>query len=157
MTERVLLREFKEHIKGYGLTSDLKNGTYFGLTQGEVAQYKRVTLEFVEDPSLEKYKVGEMVPNLHQIPYIEIPRGTLSIYGEIRETLVLNYEGDYQKMLDAIDVVEQVNTFLEKMGVQFVQSDESCEKSHKDRSDKIFYELQNINVVLDDEAGEDEE
>ena len=71
----ILLKEYPEHIKGYGFTEDLINGTCWGYTQEELDQYYAVWEEFEEDPCLPKHIV-----NIANVPYQEIPRGILRVY-----------------------------------------------------------------------------
>jgi len=135
---KVLLREYKEHIEGYGLVSDLKNDTCFGMTKGEIGQYARVWTEFEEDPSLPKYEVGSKVCGLYDIPYKTIPRGTLSVYGELKESLVIDHDDD------AMSIIEGVNVLLEDLGVKLVENDELNEKAWDKGSGQMFYDIQKI-------------
>ena len=78
---RVLLRELKGHIEGYGLLSDLCGDTYFGIPQKEIDKYEKVWTEFEVDELLPKYCVGSKDPTIYDIGYTEIPVGTLRVYG----------------------------------------------------------------------------
>lgn len=135
---KVLLREYEEHIEGYGLTADLRDDAFFGVTPKEASQYLKVWTEFVEDPSLPPYKVGERRPGPYDIPYLEIPRGTLSVYGETRKCLEIAHDDD------ATCVMDNVNMFLEDLGFEFVDSDELNEKAYEEGSGKMFYDFQRI-------------
>lgn len=79
----VLLTELKEHIKGYGLLSDLDNNTYFGFTEKELSQYSEIWEDFEVDESIEPYCVGTKFHGNYDIPYREIPVGTLRVYGKV--------------------------------------------------------------------------
>ena len=81
MAEKILIKEIKGHIKGYGMIEDLLNDTYFGISKEELSNYSDVFTEFEEDPSLPKHEVGSADPDLYNIPWQQIPRGTLRIYG----------------------------------------------------------------------------
>jgi hypothetical protein len=76
MSDKVLIKEFKEHIKGYGFI--VPN---YGIPYEEFAKYSKVWEEFEVDESLPKHCVGEKIPSWNDIPYIEIPRGTLKVWG----------------------------------------------------------------------------
>ena len=80
MSDKVLIKEFKEHIKGYGFI--VPN---YGVPREEFAKYSKVWEEFEVDESLPKYCVGTKIPSLNDIPYVEIPRGTLKVWGNTFE------------------------------------------------------------------------
>jgi len=80
MSDKVLIKEFKDHIKGYGFI--VPN---YGVQREEFAKYSKVWEEFEVDESLPKYCVGTKIPSLNDIPYVEIPRGTLKVWGNTFE------------------------------------------------------------------------
>lgn len=78
---KLLIKEHKNHIKGYGFTADLDNKTRFGIDidimnllekQGAI-----FSIEFIEDPSMYKYKFRHP-----DCPPCDIPYGTLNVYAE---------------------------------------------------------------------------
>ena len=75
----VLIKEIPEHIKGYGFMCDLAGTTYCGIPKEKLLQYEKVYNEFEEDPDLEPYICP---PDL---PTYSIPRGTLKIYGILKD------------------------------------------------------------------------
>lgn len=87
MTDRILIKQLEGHIQGYGLISDLNNGTWWGLTEDEQSQYSKLWTEFEQDDSLPPYCVGEHNPGLYDIEYVEIPKGTLYVYGNLKENI----------------------------------------------------------------------
>jgi hypothetical protein len=79
---KTLLKTELGYIEGYGRLSDLYGQTIMGLSPKEYNEYNKVWEEFTVDESLSKYCVGENKPKWDDIPYIEIPRGTMRVYGE---------------------------------------------------------------------------
>ena len=75
----VLIEEIKDHIKGYGFTSDISGTTYCGIPKEDLLQYEKVYCEFEEDPDLEPY----ICPK--DLPTYSIPRGTLKVYGILKD------------------------------------------------------------------------
>jgi len=75
-----LIKEHKGRIQDYGFTYDLENDTRWGVPIKELEKYSNIWEWFEIDESLPKYCVG----SLYDIPYVEIPRGTLSVYGRLR-------------------------------------------------------------------------
>jgi hypothetical protein len=76
-----LIAEYPEHIKGYGFLSDLMGGTYrYGLQKDVYDMYDKVWCEFEEDSDLNPYEP-------QGVPTKSIPRGTLKVFGEKKNTL----------------------------------------------------------------------
>lgn len=78
---KTLLQEYQGHIKGYGFMTDLNGNTVYGIPVSIADKYDKIVTEFEQDDTLELYKVGKKNPGLYDIPYQEIPRGTLRVYG----------------------------------------------------------------------------
>lgn len=78
----ILLTTHKNHIKGYGFTTDLFGETIFGIPKHEVEKYLclgyKLVAEFIEDESLPKYEVINA-----NVPYVAIPRGQLKVWAYI--------------------------------------------------------------------------
>ena len=68
----MLIKEFPDHIKGYGFISDLMGETYCGLSKDIARQYNNIYTEFIEDTTLEPYVIEEL----------NIPHGTLRVFGD---------------------------------------------------------------------------
>lgn len=83
-TDWVLIKKIEDHIKGYGLVSDLITGLYFGFTEEELGKYSEIWEDFEVNKELEPYCVGTRFFGNYDIPYQEIPRGTLRIYGKLK-------------------------------------------------------------------------
>ncbi len=79
---RMLIGSFKERIEGYGLTSDLLHLTFHGIPLKEAEKFEKIWEEFEEDPELEPYEFNS--PNC---PSCTIPRGTLYIYGKLKQPM----------------------------------------------------------------------
>ena len=82
--EDVLIKEYKNHIKGYGFLSDLGGRTLYGIDREELDTYSKVWAEFTEDKSAPKYCADKKRPSLYDIPYTGIPKGTLRVYGRLK-------------------------------------------------------------------------
>ena len=74
---KILIAEFPGHPKGYGFTADLTQNTSWGIPNEELEKYENLREEWEHDPALPPHIV-----NLRDVPYTEIQRGTLRIYGE---------------------------------------------------------------------------
>jgi hypothetical protein len=79
---KTLIKTELGHIQGYGRLSDVFGETIMGIKPEEYSKYDRVWEEFTIDESLSKHCLGKKKPKSYEIPYTEIPRGTLRIYGE---------------------------------------------------------------------------
>ena len=75
MKDRVLIALYPNHPKGYGVINP----------EAHHSKYQEVWEEWVEDISLPTYNVGKKKPNWNEIPYVEIPCGTLKIWGLLKE------------------------------------------------------------------------
>lgn len=83
MSDKILIKTFEEHIKGYGFLSDLHGETHHGIPLEEAEKYETIWEEFVEDLELEPYQVDTL-----ELPKIRIPRGTLYIYGKLKQPII---------------------------------------------------------------------
>lgn len=74
----VLIKKIDNFIKGYGLIKDPYD-------EIDTSKYSVIFQSFEPDPTLEPYCVGSKNPRLYDIPYQEIPRGTLLIMGRLKK------------------------------------------------------------------------
>ncbi len=78
---KILIKEHKNHIKGYGFISDLDDKTRYGVDIDLISLLEKqgaiFSVRFVEDPSLPKYEFRHP-----DCPPCDIPYGTLTVYAE---------------------------------------------------------------------------
>ena len=96
--KRIKFKEFDNHIKGYGFMYDVlyKNEIIMILSDHGLIGYPyKIVEEFKENKNLPKYCVGKKREQTtknerytgYYIEYIEIPRGTLTFWLEVDDSI----------------------------------------------------------------------
>lgn len=120
MTDKILLREYKNHPKGYGLISDLVGVTRWDFTKEELSQYSETWEEFEEDPDAPPYCVGEEYPNWNEVPYVEIRVGTLRVYGLKHKKLHPEEFAEFNNWLPNQEQTDAVFSWTKNKGIAAV-------------------------------------
>ena len=93
MVVKLLIKEHKAHIKGYGFISDQLGKTSMGVDNELISLLQRqgakFSEEFIQDNSIPAHEV-----NLPKVPHSFIPRGQLNIYAYFDNHLVAPVQGE---------------------------------------------------------------